>query len=236
MMYYPKQRQLLEILEQNPQINISVFESVSDSIHTLQLFSVEETQRELLQKYGFMIYPYYSNTETDTIQQAVENFVESWERFFEKNRVNFTRMYAALIAEYNPINNYDMTENETNSETRGEVLKTFAPTAENIISESTTTRENVDSLVTTFDDVTPRLDNRVQNPQTTISTTTNTVGNTETTTQNAPNSGERSLTRSGNIGVTTSQQMIESEINLRRFNFVDYVLSEFVKQHCFFVG
>lgn len=235
-MYYPKQRQLMEILMENPQIDISVFESASDSIHTLQIFSADETRNELLQKYGFMIYPYYSNTETDTIQQAVENFVKSWERFFEKNRVNFSRMYAALIAEYSPINNYDMTETETNTETRGEVLKTFTPTSENIVSESTTTRENVDSLVTTFDDATPRLDNRVQNPQTTISTTTNTIGNTETTTQNAPDSGERTLTRSGNIGVTTSQQMIESEINLRRFNFVDYVLSEFVKQHCFFVG
>lgn len=235
-MYYPKQRQLTEILMENPQIDISVFESVSDSIHTLQIFSPEKTRNELLQKYGFMLYPYYSNTETDTIQQGVENFVESWERFFEKNRVNFSRMYAALIAEYNPINNYDMAETESNTDTRGEITKTFTPTAENIISESTTTRENVDSLVTTFDDTTPRLDNRVQNPQTTISTTTNTIGNTETTTQNAPDSGERTLTRSGNIGVTTSQQMIESEINLRRFNFVDYVLSEFVKQHCFFVG
>ena len=31
--------------------------------------------------------------------------------------------------------------------------------------------------------------------------------------------GTRTLTRSGNIGVTTSQQMIESEISLRQWNF-----------------
>ena len=36
----------------------------------------------------------------------------------------------------------------------------------------------------------------------------------------------RILTRSGNIGVTTSQQMIESEINLRRYNIINQMYDD----------
>ena len=32
---------------------------------------------------------------------------------------------------------------------------------------------------------------------------------------------KRELTRSGNIGVTTSQQMLESELQLRKYNFYE---------------
>ena len=36
----------------------------------------------------------------------------------------------------------------------------------------------------------------------------------------------RKLTRSGNIGVTTSQQMIESEIELRRYNIINQIYND----------
>ena len=34
------------------------------------------------------------------------------------------------------------------------------------------------------------------------------------------------LTRSGNIGVTTSQQMLESELKLRQWNFIDQIMED----------
>lgn len=37
---------------------------------------------------------------------------------------------------------------------------------------------------------------------------------------------KRVLTRKGNIGVTTSQQMLQSEIELRRYKFYDQVISD----------
>lgn len=43
------------------------------------------------------------------------------------------------------------------------------------------------------------------------------------------------LTRRGNIGVTTSQQMAESEVNLwRSFNFYDIIFDDIVKELCIF--
>lgn len=42
---------------------------------------------------------------------------------------------------------------------------------------------------------------------------------------------ERALSRSGNIGVTTSQQMAESEVNLRtKFSFINYFCDLFAKE------
>lgn len=54
-----------------------------------------------------------------------------------------------------------------------------------------------------------------------ISTTTN-YNNTE----NRSDSESRTLKRHGNIGVTTSQQMIESEIELRKKNFFELVFND----------
>ena len=40
------------------------------------------------------------------------------------------------------------------------------------------------------------------------------------------NTGTETLTRHGNIGVTTSQQMLESEIKLRQYNFIEEVYKD----------
>ena len=54
---------------------------------------------------------------------------------------------------------------------------------------------------------------------------TNTINGTETTSKSI----ERELNRSGNIGVTTSQQMIESERELYLWKFFDVVFADIDK-------
>lgn len=51
------------------------------------------------------------------------------------------------------------------------------------------------------------------------------TGATSTTTGNA-NDNERKLTRKGNIGVTTSQQMLQSEFELRKNNFYNIMYTD----------
>lgn len=46
------------------------------------------------------------------------------------------------------------------------------------------------------------------------------------------NKGKETLTRSGNIGVTTSQQMLQSEIQLREFDYWKMVFDELDKLLC----
>lgn len=66
--------------------------------------------------------------------------------------------------------------------------------------------------------------------------TTDTTNRTETVTGETTDSGtdnlQHTLTRSGNIGVTTSQQMLTSEVYLRaRNNLVHYIVELFVSQY-----
>lgn len=235
-MYYPHQITIAEIMTATPTIDISVYMSVDSAITLVTIFNSEELNAEFLQKYGFMIFSYYDNTEESIFNNAVEKFVESWERFMSKNKISFGRIWESYVAEYKPLNNYDMTETESSSENMGKIEKIFTPSSEKINSETTTTRDNVDTFITTFDDTNARLESSVENPVTTVATSTTTLGNTTTEEQTTPNTLTRTLSRSGNIGVTTSQQMIQSEIELRKFDFVNYVITEFVKQTLFYVG
>lgn len=50
--------------------------------------------------------------------------------------------------------------------------------------------------------------------------------NSKTSTNALLNDNVRELTRKGNIGVTTSQQMIESELELREYNFIETIYSD----------
>lgn len=49
---------------------------------------------------------------------------------------------------------------------------------------------------------------------------------TETTSEGNADDNNRELTRSGNIGVTTSQQMLQSELDLRKWNFADMLYQD----------
>lgn len=50
--------------------------------------------------------------------------------------------------------------------------------------------------------------------------------NSKTSTNALLNDNVRELTRKGNIGVTTSQQMIESELELREYNLIEAIYSD----------
>lgn len=50
--------------------------------------------------------------------------------------------------------------------------------------------------------------------------------NSKTSTNALLNDNVRELTRKGNIGVTTTQQMIESELELREYNFIEVIYSD----------
>ena len=116
---------------------------------------------------------------------------------FNKFLDKWNRVANALLSDYNPINNYDMTENEDTS------LNTKSNT------ETKTTQKFAG-----------------YNSGTTLPVATETEGEGETTGTDEYNNSTRELTRSGNIGVTTSQQMIQSEIELRKHNLLDIIYND----------
>lgn len=169
---------------------------------------------------------------------------------------NWERLYNTLNLEYNPISNYDMTETETVSDT-GENTKqqtttdtateSRSDTSESEASNNTTNTNTLNGTLTgkktgfnsgSFVDDTQQLNNQTESGATNNTATsetsssktgslnsTNTINGTDTTSKNI----ERELNRSGNIGVTTSQQMIERERELYLWNFFDVVFSDIDK-------
>lgn len=128
----------------------------------------------------------------------------------------WARLYAVAQSEYNPIENYNMKQKETPDITRerGEKRNTSITTSAsgsgtgNVYGfNSSNAVPQSSSSTSTSETVTGNKDN-------------NTVDVTETET------GTRELERSGNIGVTTSQQMLESEIALWQWNFYKSVFED----------
>lgn len=117
----------------------------------------------------------------------------------------FTRMYDACIAEYDPIENYNRIEDrsETTKDTMGNTrtLNTNTATTGTNTTEDSVSAENV----TTFSPDTKS----VQTPNLNEADT-GTIGDSG----NYNGSLTIKSTIHGNIGVTTSQQMLESELTL----------------------
>ena len=42
--------------------------------------------------------------------------------------------------------------------------------------------------------------------------------------------------KSGNVGVTTSQQMIKQELELRKMTWVSDIIFKFIKYYCILIG
>lgn len=126
------------------------------------------------------------------------------------------KIYDALMTQYNPLENYSMLEERTPELTTEET--------ENVNSEVTTNREtNASSKYKGFNASDPV-------------TITTTDGSEDVTTSGASadnethrvieNTGKETLTRSGNIGVTTSQQMLESEFKVRKYDFYKMIYND----------
>lgn len=161
--------------------------------------------------------------------------------------VNWGKQWETLSFTYSPIENYRMVESMTNDETVTEYGKSTTRT-DNLTHVKTGTETRTDNLTdTTTPNLTTNTENAVfgfnssaavpsgEQEQTATGTNTEThtgteqnqynLSDTDTGTQTILDGGSDThtrnytLTRSGNIGVTTSQQMIESERSLWVWNF-----------------
>ena len=132
-------------------------------------------------------------------------FLEQWQK-----------RWAALTAEYEPLENYSMLEELTDDDTTVTHGKTTTRTGSvELTPEAVTT---VESSVYAYDSSLPTPDAKtVSTPTGSNTTEYNDLTDTEGGTTGTTHSYEK--TRSGNIGVTTSQQMLEAELEVRKYDF-----------------
>ena len=135
----------------------------------------------------------------------MSDFRLKWINFTNSEQANLDAIYKAYSSEYNPIENYSMTEKgkKTNTGTQGNKQSGNArsESTSNIFAYNVTTSNPASSSVATSN---PNLEN--------------------VRTDNLTEINE--LSRSGNIGVTTSAQMIEENIKLWIWKFFDSVFKD----------
>lgn len=202
---------------------------------------------------------------------SIDTIVDRAVMLYEINEYKYKHLYNTTVVDYNPIENYNMVEDGTDSTntsattntTTGEQHNTLNNTVNRNIGEqnnennSTTTKngtENVTHKVTAYNS--EKFENQSQDStdfsgygEKNVSMSkigaridTDTENNTETIGSriDASNSSENisadhRLTRTGNIGVTTTQQMIESEREVALFNFTLTVAKDILRTICYMV-
>lgn len=168
-------------------------------------------------------------------------------RWSAKELPIWERLYKTTLLEYNPIENYDRMEEWTEAEDTKKNTEADATGTSKTDTDGTSTREsNTDGVINdqkyvsayneTYFTPTER-DNNTQNEKNnseqkdvgTVSVKTSAENTTDET-------GNRNLLRKGrahgNIGVTTSQQMIEAEREVALYNIIDVIINSFKNRFC----
>lgn len=131
---------------------------------------------------------------------------------FGKNWTDIWNAY--FVAQYNPLENYSMEEKET--------PYLIDATTINTETDLTNTQKN---KVYGFNSASPVGDSESE-----VTTKGDKTKNeTKSTTSHT---GNRTLVRAGNIGVTTSQQMLQSELDLRRLDYWEMVFKDIDRLLC----
>lgn len=165
------------------------------------------------------------------------------------------RIFTASQLEYNPIENYNRTEIETISDDRtdthsgNDVTRTTGTDSNSASNSNTSTNSGTDTntnSITAYDsgtlythDSSNLLHGHIVSDSGTASNTI-TYGKTDTLTHGEQIVHEGDITRnnqtSGNIGVTTSQQMLEQEIEVSaKLNVIKMIVDSFKERFCLLV-
>ena len=158
---------------------------------------------------------------------------------------NWLKVTKAFMTDYNPIENYSMEEIRTPnliSTSEGNNTITDNNTIDNTTNSSQTNNSTINGNNETTNQEYPFNSNEAKPTDKQLitknsdSTSNNTItsnekqtqknNSTQTQNQTFTQSGSETLKRSGNIGVTTSQQMLESEIKLRKHNIIKMIYDD----------
>lgn len=185
-----------------------------------------------------------------------KKMVGVWSR---ANLYKFTKLWETMLYEYNPIWNKQADYEEIEHYER-DLKDTFAETTSGTrtnsgkedINVNTSGTVNTNGSATTTEKISSYNTNELQNREQTSNTynegktysegrTTgethsdnDTLNSTTDNTNDATGTYDRTITRKeqGNIGVTTTQEMIQQERDISLFNWYDIVCDSFVAEFC----
>lgn len=183
--------------------------SIFDGVEFPSNISVQDFVDSLLMQCGEMPVLYSS-------PPLLKSLIHVWSNV---SQYTWNRLAATLTAEYNPIENYDRMEEWSDSN-----INNSRYTSSTNNTSSGSTKEQVYG----YNNLTTPADNSASNSASTSADTSDSAGNSTST-------GSRKGRAHGNIGVTTTQEMLESERRVAMFNFYDAVIRDFQKRFLIWV-
>lgn len=150
----------------------------------------------------------------------MKSAIEAWSG---KEVINWDRLYKLMLMEYNPIENYNRVEDSDN-QNRGATTHSGKDISQGSASDTITNH------ITSFDSNDLQTHDRSQD----ISGTTDEIRHGHVITDTTGYHLHSKI--SGNIGVTTSQQMAEQEIDITpKLNIFDIIIKSFISRFCLLV-
>ena len=146
----------------------------------------------------------------------------------------WTKLYNTTVLEYNPIWNYERTEEITDTETQ------HSTTGSNHTSETKGSTKNSGTdtqkeYVTGFNSSSPTLAKQIEQGLGTGNSVSGTIDATDSETNDGTINKSHTARHYGNIGVMSTQQMIEQERKVAEFNVISYIIDSFKTRFCLLV-
>ena len=176
-------------------------------LYSKSLFSdfVSSTDEALNYDLGY----FFSHSHDKDVLSVFDNLVKFYENDSTPEVTSLNKLYDLIIAKF--LDNWKS------------VFEAYTASYNPLENYSMLEQENVASKITT----TSKGDSASYGFNTTEENGSPTAhGESEVTSGGLADDNERILNRSGNIGVTTSQQMLQSEIDLRRFVLLDRMYND----------
>ena len=190
---------------------ITEFSPIFSNVHFFEPLNISAV--DLFNIFNMKYYSFiYISDDVIEISSIISNLSKVYEN-------EYTTKVKMLLLDYNPIENYNSSETETSTSEN-------TTTSGNENTTTSTTNSTTENNGETTNKVSPYDSENFSNDNNSNSSNTSTVNGTDSTSitdsGNISSNGtsSRTLTRKGNIGVTTTQQMIESEYELRAKNLV----------------
>ena len=156
--------------------------------------------------------------DVDQINYVYKFFYNQIIIFLEENKDGYSKIMEALTAEYNPIENYNMVEYSGSASKVSDTKSTPGTiTATTKVAPFTDDNQNLSQTVTSALKSSAGYEDASQSMRWAD-------GDAFGSTPTGNSVAMQKHTRSGNIGVTTSQQMLEQELKLRADSIVDEFL------------
>lgn len=158
------------------------------------------------------------NTSDEVTEDEVKTLAKViYQRFHQK----WEKLWYTVTVEYTPINNYDMIETFQDAKTDAAIeSSTGSVTYGNTTSNNYTDTKKVWG----FDSASGK--NAEENSRTGSVGQTGSDSNTASVTKNNTINDSHTLKRSGNIGVTTTQQMLQSERDMWIWNYIESIYND----------